>query len=249
MRYICTTGTFIGQALGEFRPFNFFSEPAKFRDTVGQRCAQLWRENPERFLNEVSAEMNGLARGDVERGTMLCCYAAAKLCVDLVAGELSQCLDRIRVMAVEGLQVKDPVRFRWVGVPKLFEALDELTKDVLMDEVRLHVDSGLKGVVPFVILFAMFRDLAVSYVFERSDREILLPSFPVELDWDRYAPAAEALLNTGHACALSKAENEGLLPPGELVRKQAFCALYEPCDDRKYTLRYWVILFWDAYRR
>lgn len=143
---------------------------------------------------------------------------------------------RASVERVPGLRVDDPIGFRRRGVPALFEILDKLVRNVPQEETaRINVSGGFKGVVPFVMLYAMFKDLRVSYVFERTDSEIMLPSIPIEFDWRRYWPAAEALMRVSEATALSKNKIEDVLPKDNYeFRLRAFDSLFESYEDEIY---------------
>lgn len=240
--HICTTGTSIANRLDDIDPLSVLKSEDRFRGEVARKADLLKATQPKDWPTKLSAEMNGLFRAGAtedDKVVLLCSDTIDGVaCGEALVTRIEDAFGaRASVERVPGLRVDDPIGFRRRGVPALFEILDKLVRNVPQEEtVRLNVSGGFKGVVPFVVLYAMFNDLRVSYVFERTDSEILLPSIPVEFDWRRYWPAAEALMRVSKATALSKNKIEDMLPKDNYeFQLRAFDSLFERYEDELYV--------------
>jgi len=131
---------------------------------------------------------------------------------------------------IEGLQVRDGRKFRSVGISNLFAAIDRELRDRSPDEVRLNATGGFKGTVPYLVLYGMFHELPVSYVNEFSNTLMTLPPFAVTFDWERIAPAEQALLTVFKAGALDEATWRDLLPADYLANPDRYDPLFEHDD-------------------
>lgn len=243
--HIFTTGTSVAMTNKNAEgicPIDHITDETRFRKYVGLKVVKLKRNVPDKYLAELSAETNGLFRSGVQRGDKVVLLSSdtdeGELCADVLSGIIRDHFAGVSASwrRIKGLQVSDPTAFRREGIPNLFKTLDELTKEKSTDEVRLNVSGGFKGTVPFMVVYAMFSDLPVAYVFERTEGEILLPGFPIEFDWDRYSPAAEALLGVEAKTAMTESEILDLLPDDHTPARRAFRALFELFEDEKYTL-------------
>ena len=235
--HICTGGTSIMTPFEAITPKTHLSADGKrdaerFQREIGNKLEALKAQHGDRWPVLLSAETNGLFRAGVRAGDEVVLLHSETIDGKMCAHALAKITEknfkvRVTVRKVEGLQVHDPVRFRRVGVPRLFGALDELTREKSPDQIRLNVSGGFKGVVPFVVLYAMFHDLQTAYVFERTGAEILLPRFPIEFDWARFEPAAEALMTVYKNTALPKWEIDSLLPMERHALWTEFDVLFE----------------------
>lgn len=226
--FICTAGTSI--AGGPMKPEE--DEPA-FRARVDAKLRQQRSElKRSAFLIRVSAETNGLAREGAGAGDQVMFLATETDDGRIAADCLARFVEaefgcRASARVVDGLQVRDGVKFRTAGVRGLFDALDELRRDFSDEEIRLNATGGFKGVMPYVVLYGMFHDLAVSYVYEFSETLITLPRLPVEFDWAGLAPAAQAIFAIDAEGALGEDAWRASLPASYYAGQADFDALFE----------------------
>ena len=88
----------------------------------------------------------------------------------------------VHLEQVEGLQMKDAIRFKEVG---LHNYLDFLFRTYHCYEashrIIINLTGGFKGVIPYSTVAAMLLGLPIVYVFEFSDELIYLPPCPLVL--------------------------------------------------------------------
>jgi hypothetical protein len=128
---------------------------------------------------------------------------------------------------IKGLQVRDGRRFRNTGIGELFDAIHRETRERSADEVHLNATGGFKGTVPYLVLYGMFNELAVSYVYEHSDTLITLPPIAVQFDWERIAPAAEAIFTVFQEAGIEERRWRGLLPDDYEANRDRYDSLFE----------------------
>lgn len=209
---VCTTGTSIAAGVPE-ETRNRGGEA--FREAIRKRLAGLASglESGE-FLERASAESNSVCRlapavGD--RVVLLCSETdEGTICAEEVQRLLANHLHvATECRRIEGLQASDATRFRRVGVQNLFGELDRhcgSSRSGGGDSVFLNVTGGFKSAVPYVTLYGLLHQVPVVYIFERSDRLFTLPQAPVRFDYDRLAPAAEAIATLYHETDMPKEE-------------------------------------------
>ncbi|UYN93745.1 MAG: putative CRISPR-associated protein [Enhydrobacter sp.] len=184
------------------------------------------------FLVAASAETNGLCRANASDGDEVALLSTETpdgiACAERLAcllGDEIGC--RARVHVIEGLQVRDGKTFREKGIDSLFRTLETLTADLAPEEVQLNVTGGFKGVVPYLVLFGMFRRMPVSYVYEASDTLITLPPVPLELAWERLVMALPAVLAIAREGAIPLEQWKSLMPRGYWAGPDEFTPLFE----------------------
>ena len=187
--------------------------------------------NREKFLVRVSAETNGLLRagaGPSDQVVFLVSdtpegQAAAQRLVALGQTEFG-CHARAQVIA--GLQMSDGPRFQREAIDALFTTLDNLTRDVQTDQVRINATGGFKGTLPYLVLYGMVEGIEVSYVYEWSNTLIRLPPLPIRFDWARLAGAAAAMFAICENAALPENDWRALLPDDYYARQAEYDALF-----------------------
>jgi putative CRISPR-associated protein (TIGR02619 family) len=232
---VCTTGTSIAAGVPEdARKLG----GEAFRDAIRQRLAGLAAEfESAQFLERASAESNSVCRLAPEAGdrVVLLCSETEEgaICAEEVRRLLA---DHVRVTAecrkVDGLQATDATRFRRVGVQNLFAELDrhcESTRSGGADSVFLNVTGGFKSAVPYVTLYGLLHQVPVVYIFERSDRLFTLPQAPVRFDYDRLAPAADAIATLYRETDMPREEFFKRIPGLPFHER----AIYEPLLDEE----------------
>ena len=225
--FICTAGTSI--AGGPMQP-NESSD--SYRRRIEARLQIIRKEHPETFLMRASAETHGIVRAnagaqdevvflvsETEDGRV-----AGSCLVTLIENELAR---RARMVEIKGMQVRDGNAFRRIGVNSLFDAIDGLSKDRALDDIRLHATGGYKGIIPYMVLYGMFRGIPVSYIYEFSEALITLPAIPIEFDWDRLMPAQEVILTLFQEGAIEEANWRRLLPPDYAANQDRYDSLFE----------------------
>ncbi|MGH2507782.1 MAG: hypothetical protein ACRDHZ_10345 [Ktedonobacteraceae bacterium] len=199
---------------------------------IDARLGKVRIESPTNFLMRASAETHALVRAgagakdeiiflvsETEDG-----LACGGRLVTLIEAELG-C--RARMVEIKGLQVRDSNAFRRVGVNALFDAIDGLIKDHAVDDIHLNATGGYKGIIPYVVLYGMFRGIAVSYIYEFSETLLTLPALPIEFDWERLMPAQEAILTLVHEGAIDEKRWRQLLPPDYAANEDRYDSLFE----------------------
>jgi putative CRISPR-associated protein (TIGR02619 family) len=198
--FICTAGTSIAGPGGPMQPGTTAEYRKRIDDKIARDRAETIRK--DQFLIRASAELNALVRSDCGEQDQVVYLASetedGPLCAErLVALTRSELGSRARSVIVEGLQVRDSLRFRRIGVRNLFDQIDRLRKETTEAAIELNATGGFKGMVPYLTLYGMFHDLPVSYIFEQSNTLIRLPRIPLAFDWGRLAPAAKAVFKLG----------------------------------------------------
>lgn len=225
--FICTAGTSI--AGGPMHP----NESAdNYRSRIESRLQKIRKEYPDGFLTRASAETHAIVRANAGAQDEIVFLVSetedGRICggrlVTLIEGNLG-C--RAKLVEIKGLQVRDSNAFRRLGINALFDAIDELIKDHALNDIRLHATGGYKGVIPYMVLYGMFRSIPVSYMYEFSETLLNLPAFPIEFDWERLMPAQEVILTIAHEGAIDEAKWRQLLPPDYAANQDRYDSLFE----------------------
>jgi putative CRISPR-associated protein (TIGR02619 family) len=193
-RIICTTGVSIARGI------RWEEDEKQYRRAIMNRIRHIGEETDEDegFLADVSAETKSLqaleitAQDDVH--LLHTETPDGKACAEEVGKLVRDHLgSTVNLQQIEGLQVKDPRRFRRVGIKNLFQHLDRISGPSSEHKPILNVTGGFKSVVPYVTLYGLFERLDVVYIFQWADTLIHLPPMPVNFDYERLAQAREAL--------------------------------------------------------
>lgn len=226
--FICTVGTSLMG--GRFDKANYQSMTAQ----IDAKVARDRATNPDldAFLIRASAETNGLVRAracpadevallvsDTDEGS-----ACGERLRTLVASEIG-CT--VQVGCIRGLQVNDGKRFQTEAIDSLFQALDNLTRDRLPDEVRLNATGGFKGTLPYLMLYGMFHGYPVDYVYEFSNSLITLPPLPVAFDWPRLSAAAAVLFAISAEGPLPETQWRAMLPKDYWADQRNYDLLFQ----------------------
>lgn len=233
--HICTAGTSIaGGPMRKGETLESYGERIETKLTEHRGAGSS--KDKDAFLILASAETNGLVRNKAGKGDQVVFLtsetvdgtACGERLVRLVESELG-CRARFRQIA--GLQVRDGRRFRSLGIASLFDAIENETRDFTPDEVHLNATGGFKGTIPYLVLYGMFNNLNVSYVYEFSESLITLPPLAVEFDWDRIAPAEAAILSIFRDGPIATDRWHDLMPPDYAVNRDRYDPLFEFADD------------------
>jgi putative CRISPR-associated protein (TIGR02619 family) len=224
---ICTAGTSI--AGGPSAPGESSSD---YLARIEARLQSIRIKEPEAFLRRASAESHALVRSDACSADEVVFLISETEDGRVTGGRLVSLIEkevgcRTRIVEIKGLQVRDGRTFRRVGINSLFDTIDRLTGDVSPEEVRLNATGGYKGIVPYVVIYGMFRGIPVSYVYEFSDTLITLPAFPLEFDWERLMPAQAAIVTLLQDGAIEEIKWKELLPPDYLAYQDRYDTLFE----------------------
>jgi putative CRISPR-associated protein (TIGR02619 family) len=149
-----------------------------------------------------SAELNILERLPAQADDRVLLFATdtadGRACAEELARVAQEALaiDQIRVLRVQGLQVRDADTLRRTGLTNLLRLLiDHLADDQLRYQggCVLCPNGGFKGVVPFMSVLGMIFRAPVVYVFEFSETLINLPPIPITFATDLFDRALPAL--------------------------------------------------------
>lgn len=195
---LCTTGTSIATGIPvESRK----TGGEAFRKAIRERLVRLATEADSReFLERASAESNSVSRLEPTAGDLVVLLHSETEEGMICAEELQRLLEshlhtKVECRRIEGLQATDATRFRKLGVQNLFAELDRRCGQgqAAAGGVVLNVTGGFKSAVPYVTLYGLLHQVRVVYIFEQSHHLFTLPQAPVHFDYDRLAPAADAI--------------------------------------------------------
>ncbi|MCC6240017.1 MAG: putative CRISPR-associated protein [Phycisphaerales bacterium] len=198
-RYLCTTGTSIAETVN---PMTKHPDADAYARAINDRVKKLRDEcgqDGKKFFSRVSAETNSLCAHGLDRKDQVTLFHTqtkdGKICADKLASLLGELLDKPPcVKEIEGLQVTDALKFRRQGVQNLLAAADTASEQTGTDtQVVLNVTGGFKGVVPYLTLYGLLKQIPVIYLFERSNAVITLPPAPLSFDYERLARARMAI--------------------------------------------------------
>ena len=212
---ICTTGTSVGRGVRCVA-----GEKEAYKQGIRERIRKEQDAHSKDWFSLVSAETKSLKAMDVSRDDAIYLLHTdtddGLICAECVAELVKEMFGcSVTLKKIEGLQVKDAVRFRRQGMNNLFAVLKQLTEPYDYDEsvkVLLNVTGGFKSVVPFVTLYGLLRRLDIVYIFEFSDSMILLPPLPVQFDYERLGQAAEALRKIQEEGAMKRDDFYACIP-------------------------------------
>jgi len=155
-------------------------------------------------LTELSAELNSLQRLGLGAGDHVVLLATdtaeGRACGEMLARCVTNVFHLpetdVRVVRIEGLQVRDAERLRKVGLVKLLDTILTYVMDPQIrfgSEIVLNATGGYKGVVPFLTVVGMLFRLRTVYIFEFAETLICLPPLPFSFDLHLYQRALPAL--------------------------------------------------------
>lgn len=177
--FICTTGTSIDPAV---RADTRLEDLLLF--TQDRLCRIGERRGLDAALREGCAELHSLWRAGAAAGDRVHLLhtdtSVGAVCAGAIAHAVSTYLGcTVELHRIEGLQAEDAMRFRDVGVPRLFQTLDRIRRGTDAGvTLRIQVTGGFKGVVPYMTQYGMTHGVSVSYLFEKSEELIELPQMP-----------------------------------------------------------------------
>jgi putative CRISPR-associated protein (TIGR02619 family) len=230
--YICTAGTSIAGG-----PLRAPETTDAYRNRIDAKLAadRAGAKSEQEFLIRTSAETNGLVRSKAGKADEVVFLTSetedGEICGDRLVGLVEAELGcRARRRTVRGLQVRDGRRFRTVGIASLFEVIERETRERTPDEIQLNATGGFKGTVPYLVLYGMFSNLPVSYVYEFSASLITLPPLAVEFDWERILPAEEAIVTICSDGPIAEQRWSALMPADYAVNQDRYDPLFERED-------------------
>jgi hypothetical protein len=177
-------------------------DPARGTDRLPQELSYLWLAWVKHLCPEGgdTVDVALLASDDSRRDGLLCAAVLKRYLDDLKARNLGQqwewpAIDRLHEVTlhrIEGLTPEDRGRFEDVGVPNLINQIQKLASGChRYDRIVLNLTGGFKGAIPFVTIAGLFLPKVEShYLFESTRDVIVLPQYPVGLDyglWQRQA--------------------------------------------------------------
>lgn len=217
--HLCTTGTSIARGID---PALFGENPENYRRAIQQRVAK--EQESGDFLQKISAETNGLSRCGIGKADEVILIHTetgdGEICAEAVRDLVTDAWGcDCRLVRVEGLQVRDPRKFRKEGVQNLFRSLDRLRNERWGRELLLNVTGGFKAVVPFMTLYGLIHRLDVVYLYETSSELITLPPVPVSFDFERLGAFRDAMRRLQAEQVMPLTDFEKLIPAD--VRQEA----------------------------
>jgi putative CRISPR-associated protein (TIGR02619 family) len=165
--------------------------------SIKREIKELERKLYEYILNhpaKASAELSSLDKIDPE-GTseiyLLCTetnlsYLCGRVLCEYLTKEKNQKVD---VILVNGLQVKDKKRFETEG---LVELLDQMEKISAGDwqSVIINMTGGYKAIIPFLTIVAQINQIPTYYIFDDSQKGeyplIKMPQTPIDVNWSEF---------------------------------------------------------------
>jgi putative CRISPR-associated protein (TIGR02619 family) len=167
------------------------------------------------FLRKLSAETNGLLAleaGKQDHVTLIVTDTEdGKICASAIQKLIqSQFCCSVDIESIEGLQVKDAVEFKTHGVSNLFKKLTEVTKKHSDMTAILNVTGGFKPVIPYMVLYGLFNELEMDYLFQNSEQLIKLPPAPLGVDFSRAGKFIETLFKVNEGDLLTENEFQQL---------------------------------------
>lgn len=166
-----------------------------------------------------SAELNILERLPAQADDQVLLFATdtadGRACAEELARVAREMLaiEQVRVLRVQGLQVRDADTLRHTGLTNLLRLLiDHLADEQLRYQggCVLCPNGGFKGVVPFMSVLGMIFRAPVVYVFEFAETLISLPPLPITFATDLFDRALPAL---------AWARDVGVFPVGDFYRR------------------------------
>ena len=99
------------------------------------------------------------------------------------------------VRTIVDLTLDEPDTFRRSGLPGFVTALDRFVGESLAGgrEPVIAVGSGVKPVLPYLVLYGMMRRVRCVYVFERDRKLVWLPRLPLSFDDEAVRAGARVL--------------------------------------------------------
>ncbi len=210
---------------------------------------RTYRENPEAVLG-YSAELKSVFKAGVTKEDLVVListdtvqgYMCGRLLSDFL-GDSVGC--DVHLERVEGLQMKDAIRFKEVG---LHNYLDFLFRTYHCYEashrIIINLTGGFKGVIPYSTVAAMLLGLPIVYVFEFSDELIYLPALPLSVDSVWYSQRLErfSLLEEGTV-------DETVFFEGMSMQEREEMGLVVDCQEGQVRLSAIGRLVWERFGR
>ncbi|MBF0625755.1 MAG: putative CRISPR-associated protein [Magnetococcales bacterium] len=239
---VCTTGTSLAG------PNNRFTETegnAPYRQRIQDRLQREQREHPTDFLVNISAETNSLAKLKVTAKDRIVLLRTetqdGQVCAEGIKTVIEQQFDAtVSIEEIGGLQVSDATVFKKNGVQNLFAALDRHCilpgGDSAKPGVFLNMTGGFKAVAAYLVLYGMLYQVPVVYLYEKSNQLLTLPPAPLQFDWERMQPAADAFIHLYKELEVSKKEFFERIPGASYEDRQWYETLLEDVGQGKVNL-------------
>lgn len=212
---ICTVGTSIANSTPALRALQ--QEDTAWGDPTPELEVQIGERltgfdlGTDAGRSRASAELNSLnrLRLGANDGVILLATDTAdgRTCAQAVesvlTGSFGLSQDKVKVVRVPGMQVRDADKLRKTGLPALIERVIAFVEDPQLrygGEIVLNPTGGFKGVVPFITVIGMLFGLRSVYIFEHAESLISLPPLPVSFDmhlYERARPALQQILAEG----------------------------------------------------
>lgn len=237
--YLCTCGTSAAKNLPKPPAFN--SDWVKSQggiEPADQRIFESFQHHrmsdEDALTRHLSAEVHSLARMNVDAGDRVVLFSSETSDGQACALALKAYLDReipdidCVLQIVDGLQVRDAVRFRTQGVVNFVKlALREIEGHGAVQCV-LNPTGGFKSLVPYTVLLGMIKGVEARYIFEQSSELIALPSLPVEFARERLAPLQSLIEQIERDSSIACADWEQAIP---FEDRQVYASLFEQDGD------------------
>ncbi len=248
---ICTTGTSIARNCGSLKAYQqratSWDDPTPDLDKeIAARLSGM-DLTKEADRVEVSAEVHSLHRLGLSSGDRVVLLATdtadGRVCAQAIARAIRIAFgldeEQIALHRIEGLQVRDAVRLRDVGLVRFTDAVISCVENPQYrhgSELILNPTGGFKGVVPFLAVIGMIFRLKTVYVFESSSALIVLPPLPLTFDLHLYERAAAALQHIYKNSYVNEAEFFSRIADYQPHERDLFMGFVESAEGQMMTL-------------
>jgi putative CRISPR-associated protein (TIGR02619 family) len=237
--FLCTCGTSAAKNLPKPPPFDAaWVESQGGIKPAAQRIFESferYRMNDEDALTRyLSAEVHSLTRMKVGAGDRVVLFSSETVDGQACAEALKTYLEReipdidCALRVVDGLQVRDAMRFRTQGVVDFVKkALQEIEGHGAAQCV-FNPTGGFKSLVPYTVLLGMIKGVEARYIFEQSSELIALPNLPVEFARERLEPLQSLIERIERDSFISQEDWERAVSYED---RQAYTSLFERVND------------------
>jgi putative CRISPR-associated protein (TIGR02619 family) len=249
---ICTTGTSIARGVQRLDEIGV----KKYCQLIKNRIESVQKQskNTNDFLRIISAEMNSLSLSGLDKSDKVVLLHTETedglICAENVSELIKKHFNLSSTLVkVTGLQVKDALKFRKIGIQNLFKELDHLVYGYAPENVILNGTGGFKGVVPYLTLYGLLNRISTLYLFEFSNELIKLPPVPVSYDYDRPNKAYKALEKIDSESSISIDCFFKLIPDLKYEDRPWYESLIEKIGKGEVTMSPFALIMWETMKK
>ncbi len=210
-------------------------EAETYQRNIRERIRALRSSSPKEFLRLISAETNSLSHyGLLPSDKVILLHTETtdgRICAEeagLLIEEAFQVTTRL--IEVVGLQVKQAVDFRRIGIHNLISRMDRMRGENPDDEWVLNVTGGFKSVVPYMTLYGLIYRMDVIYLHETAGELIHLPPIPITFDFEHIGGFRDAIRALRREGVMSRAAFDVLIPKDLRANREWLRSLIEEED-------------------